>query len=731
MYGLLKRIALLIALCLVAGSARGTIVTLNSGLLPYTASTANDTLTWDGTLTSATNGINVTASGVHILPGALTDSLIFGTGGGSGNYAIRIAGAACSVKYGYYVTHSSATGASVVNNAANVGAKIDSVFLVVNGDNSHGISYPSGSFFNFYIYGSTVYNLTTGFTSRHTFDGAIVYGQTNPSTSYSSTNKYNGKIRKCRFINARMGTELRGCWQMDSSTVIIDMTNSLVSTQTGNPYCIYMRSFRNGYAASASDTTNRGYVRACSLLAGTTYFGGRGIHMQGGSQGTSTVPIEIAYNVIKGHVGNINDGNNWHAFRPENESGGAIKHAWIHDNYIDGSVDNNSSTYRGQQAYGMFSNFASTDSNVLVEHNTFRLWSSDNSGRILQAFMDGAGNPLSGRVIWRYNIVMTGGTVYGHGSDGNFNNAQVLYSADTVRKLPSDSQITVGNGSQCNSSVCGSTYNPFLSVLGRWDGTNSSTAYDTGVHIRDLTILGGGFNEKTSWASEFVQSAEKRGVLERTLTVNVKSGGENVNGATVKVYDNLSVLRWQKSTDGTGNAIDTAQYWQWRRILSTTPDTTGWNPFTVIASLGADADTGTITLGHGLTQTLNLSLGGAPVADTSIALVSDASAGEGQVIYFRVSLDPTRTEATTFTVNVGDGTGLAGTDYADTSYTATIPVDSMGVNVGIRTLNDDVRTGNKTLILTLSNLNSANVVFQDSVATGTKLEDDAPRKTKF
>lgn len=718
----MKRILILLCAMVVAGSASGTIVTLNSGLLPYTASTANDTLTWDGTLTSATNGINVTASGVHILPGALTDSLIFGTGGGSGNYAIRIAGAACSVKYGYYVTHSSATNANVINNAANVGAMVDSIYGVIDGNNSHGVSYPSGSFFNFYMYGSTFHNLTTGFTSRHVFDGAIIYGQTNPSTTYSSTNKFNGKIRKCRFINARMGLQLRSCWQVDSSTVIIDMTNSLDATQTGNPYCIYMRSYRNGYAASASDTTNRGYVRACSLLAGTTYFGGRGIHLQGGSQGTITVPIEIAYNVIIGHVGNINDGNNWHAFRPENESGGAIKHAWIHDNYIDGSVDNGASTYRGAQAYGMFSNFASTDSNVIVEENIFRLWSADNSGRVLQAFMDGAGNPLAGRVIWRGNTIMTGGTAYGHGSDGGFNNAQVLYSADTVRKLPSDSQITSGSGA---------TYNPFLSVLGRWAGTNSTTAYDTGVHIRDLVITGGGFDEKTSWASEFVQSAEKRGVLERTLTVNVKSGGENVNGATVKVYDNLSNLRWQKNTDGTGNAIDTAIYWQWRRILSTTPDTTGYNPFTVIASLGADADTGTITLGHGLTQTLNLSLGGTPVADTSIALVSDASAGEGQIIYFRVSLDPTRTEATTFTVNVGDGTGVAGTDYADTSYTGTIPVDSMGVNVGVRTLNDDIQTGNKTLILTLSNLNSANVIFQDSVATGTKLEDDNPRKTKF
>ena len=107
-----------------------------------------------------------------------------------------------------------------------------------------------------------------------------------------------------------------------------------------------------------------------------------------------------------------------------------------------------------------------------------------------------------------------------------------------------------------------------------------------------------------------------------------------------------------------------------------------------------------------------------------VLLISDASAFEGEVLSFQVSLSRTSQTPVTVDYETAGGTALQGTDYDAASGTLTFGPDTMEQTLEVQTREDTADEPNETFTVTLSDPSGA--TLGDADAVGTIFDDDEP-----
>ena len=102
--------------------------------------------------------------------------------------------------------------------------------------------------------------------------------------------------------------------------------------------------------------------------------------------------------------------------------------------------------------------------------------------------------------------------------------------------------------------------------------------------------------------------------------------------------------------------------------------------------------------------------------------VSDASADEGDVVAFTVSLSATSSQQVTVDYATSDGTATSGTDFTAESGTLTFAANETSKTVSVATTDDSVDENDETFTLTLSS--ATNATLGDATATGTINDND-------
>ena len=106
--------------------------------------------------------------------------------------------------------------------------------------------------------------------------------------------------------------------------------------------------------------------------------------------------------------------------------------------------------------------------------------------------------------------------------------------------------------------------------------------------------------------------------------------------------------------------------------------------------------------------------------------VADATAAEGEVLDFVVTLDEPTSLPATVDYATSDGTARAGEDYAPAQGTLTFPAGGTRGTVSVALTEDDVPEPEESFGLTLSA--PTNAVLADDTATGTIIDDDRHRE---
>lgn len=102
--------------------------------------------------------------------------------------------------------------------------------------------------------------------------------------------------------------------------------------------------------------------------------------------------------------------------------------------------------------------------------------------------------------------------------------------------------------------------------------------------------------------------------------------------------------------------------------------------------------------------------------------ISDASANEGGVLSFTLTLSKTAAIPVTVQFATANGTASAGSDYTSTSGTVTFNPGETSKTITVNSLQDTVYEGNETFTVNLSN--PSGLVIADNQAVGTIIEDD-------
>ena len=117
----------------------------------------------------------------------------------------------------------------------------------------------------------------------------------------------------------------------------------------------------------------------------------------------------------------------------------------------------------------------------------------------------------------------------------------------------------------------------------------------------------------------------------------------------------------------------------------------------------------------------------AVVQDSLLLSVSDASATEGALVEFTVSLSAASGQLVTVQYATADGTAESGADFTPASGTLRFAANETSKSVYVATGRDAVDEENETFTLRLSNASGATLA--DAEATGTIVNDDEPEDT--
>lgn len=316
---------LLLILLLLPVCASGTQVVLSSSSLPYIVS-ANDTITFIGSkIISNTDGLYINAEAENVLIDLGTDTLVFGDNGSHGNMGIRIGRHYVQGELlnnitirGGWVIHGgddTSDGNNCIEISGCSGILIDSVSTIINGTNGKCITSvpPSGRVItatngsttswlsynrNIEIRGGTHKSYVTGYTSRCSYDGAVIHLAAKDVGIAGS--EYNYKVHGLKVENAPcQGIVVYGMVEVYECTVTVDCRNFMYSYPSSN-FC-YGAANAYGILARLVDAGSKFHDNV--LLAGTTYYGSDGGFEVEGCLGTPSKPIEFYNNYINTHRG--------------------------------------------------------------------------------------------------------------------------------------------------------------------------------------------------------------------------------------------------------------------------------------------------------------------------------------------------------------------------------------------------------------------------------------------
>jgi hypothetical protein len=353
-------------------------------------------------------------------------------------------------------------------------------------------------------------------------------------------------------------------------------------------------------------------------------------------------------------------------------------------------------------------------------------------------------------------------------------NASIIDGQATVRILDDDgfsvSDATVTEGD------AGTTTLSFVVTLASASTTsatvNYATANGTAIAGSDYSATNGTLTFAAGQTSKTV-SVTVTGDLTpeaiETLTLNLSNatGAAIVDGVGVgTIYDNdgvsISDVSITEGNSGVTNAAVTIRL----SAASSSPVTVSYATQDGTATAGLDytATSGTVTFAAGETvktilvpiigdtlyegnETIRVLLSspsGTAIVDGSgtITILNDDAApapsirvvdaalvegtgGGASIMRFQVALSQVRTSAVTVQYSTADGTATAGSDYAATSGTLTIPAGSLYGYIEVAVTRDATVEADETFTLNLSNP-SAGVIIVDGSATGVILNDDAP-----
>ena len=130
---------------------------------------------------------------------------------------------------------------------------------------------------------------------------------------------------------------------------------------------------------------------------------------------------------------------------------------------------------------------------------------------------------------------------------------------------------------------------------------------------------------------------------------------------------------------------------------------------------------------HGGTEEALTSAATAVVQDSLLLSVSDASATEGALVEFTVSLSAASGQQVTVQYATADGTAESGADFTPASGTLTFAANETSKSVYVATGRDAVDEENETFTLRLSNASGATLA--NAEATGTIVNDDESEDT--
>jgi hypothetical protein len=414
---------------------------------------------------------------------------------------------------------------------------------------------------------------------------------------------------------------------INACTVTVDQRNRLdiggACGGTGNAYAILLR-----FSGPGSRITNN-YIRS-----GTTYEGGEGI-MTENPMGTISTPIIVSGNDVDVHCGN--------SVRPEYRTCYARKSR---------SIDS------GGQIYNMddYNNRYVTTGDTVA--------ATDSYENIIVGLVIG-GDPGT-NVSYHDNYISasqfgsSGGVTSralvldcSYGDSTDYEGEAKIYE----NHFYSDAFLMVSGGANCGGDYLRlwadslDWISPRLSVTSTfrhnyWDITKTSFGND--LYYKDFVYGTGVYDSNITWATDANHNDETG--LQRTLSILVLgSNSQPVPSADVIAKNNYGATVLTTTTNENGIATGAVTYWFEHRTH--TGDSTGFNPFTLIASKGADADTGTLTVDwDSFTDTLTLGATSGEADETppvisniAVSLITSSTA--------RITW--TTDEAATDTVNYG------------------------------------------------------------------------------
>ena len=255
-------LVLLLAGLLVPATVSARQVSLTSSDLPYTASTANDTLTISGTkITSNGSGILIEAANVVLNFG--TDTLVFGNDGSNSKYGLKFKWGNRNCKViGGVILHgdpvSTGSPGVIVGPSGTMGVYVDDgdnlIFqgtsFIVGGHNGRCV-YSAGASHNVTFDGCKFWNYTWGYTSRCDYQGAVMNLQ---GTLPSLDTGYHWAVVRCSvFTGPHAGVKVGGKALVHDNYIKLDARNHYYDHPGGNfcetsvdPFAIAGRNLRGG-----------------------------------------------------------------------------------------------------------------------------------------------------------------------------------------------------------------------------------------------------------------------------------------------------------------------------------------------------------------------------------------------------------------------------------------------------------------------------------------------------
>ena len=406
----------------------------------------------------------------------------------------------------------------------------------------------------------------------------------------------------CPIYDGRSNTSATGggIVQIDGVTIIIDIRNYKYSSiEGGTLESGAERGYANGYGIQLSYAAGGSYIKNCTITAGTTYHGGRGIQMEN-VVGTAANPIVICSNYVSTHEACDVQFSGAYGYFPCAMKARSSEGLHVYDNDFiytaDGSVaiatsaGQAGSYYRYGHAFvyeqEAFAPTAATPYNITIERNLMRtILLHGNTGGFVEGVCFDRCMVSDPTIIWRNNRVESDYIGYRMGGyDGAARG--IVMRGDTVRLT--DSSKTSGQIHYMVGYLSNNYTNDSIWAISQIYENSNGTALTGGVVLNFPSTVGTcniGYSRTIN-----VYALDASGLPIKDVIVTTRNG----YGQTVAV----------DTTNASGLCQPTTTYAWYQR---TGGDSLGFNQFTFYGAKGADADTSALNVAwNAYTDTLVL-----------------------------------------------------------------------------------------------------------------------------